>query len=82
MHPIILSLDSSLLAHFSTLTIDSLAASLSDLLPDALVQLQNGAGSVDLSSNHDLRGLHPGQVLTLQVATLESFLGVDHAPGD
>ncbi|HDS1367010.1 TPA: hypothetical protein ACG4ML_000396 [Stenotrophomonas maltophilia] len=61
MHPIILSLDSSLRAHFSTLSIESLAASLSDLLPDALEQLKNGAGSVDLSSNHDLRGLRAGR---------------------
>lgn len=82
MHPIILSLDSSLRDHFLTLTIESLAASLSGLLPDALEQLKNGPGSVDLSSNHDLRGLHPSQVLTLQVATLESFLGVADAYGD
>lgn len=82
MHPIILSLDSSLRAHFSTLTIESLGASLFDVLPDALEQLKNDAGSVDLSSNHDLRDLHPSQVLTLQVATLESFLGVADAHGD
>lgn len=82
MHPIILSLDSSLRAHFSTLTIESLSASLSDLLPDALAHLKNGARSVDLSSNHDLRGLHPSQVLTLQAATLESFFGADDAHGD
>lgn len=75
MHPIILSIDPLLKAHFSTLTMESLAMSLAELLPQALDQLRSNTGSVDLSTNHDLRGLHPSQVLTLQLATLESFLG-------
>lgn len=79
MHPIILSLDPLLKEHFSHLTMESLATSLAELLPQALAQLRSDAGSVDLSSNHDLRGLHPSQVLTLQLATLESFLGASAA---
>lgn len=70
MQPLILSLDPSLSTHFSTLT------------PQALAQLAADTSTSVIVPNLDLRGLHPAQVLTLQLATLDSFLDVqDDANG-
>ncbi|HDS1589195.1 MULTISPECIES: hypothetical protein [Stenotrophomonas] len=67
MQPLILSLDPSLSTHFSTLT------------PQALAQLAADTSTSVIVPNLDMRGLHPGQVLTLQLATLDSFLDVADA---
>ncbi|HEL5322697.1 TPA: hypothetical protein UOJ11_002394 [Stenotrophomonas maltophilia] len=67
MQPLILSLDPSLSTHFSTLT------------PQALAQLAADTSTSVIVPNRDMRGLHPGQVLTLQLATLDSFLDVADA---
>ncbi|MBH1648013.1 hypothetical protein I5U82_08935 [Stenotrophomonas maltophilia] len=67
MQPLILSLDPSLSTHFSTLT------------PPALAPLAADTSTSVIVPNLDMRGLHPGQVLTLQLATLDSFLAVADA---
>ncbi|MGE8253470.1 MAG: hypothetical protein ACN6RE_12495 [Stenotrophomonas sepilia] len=74
MQPLILSLDPSLLNHFSNVTPQVLADALADLLPHALDLLAADTSTSVIVPNRDLRGVHPDQVLTLQLATLESFL--------
>lgn len=76
MQPLILSLDPSLSTHFSTLTPQVLADALADVLPHALGLLTADTSTSVIVPNRDLRGLHPAQVLTLQLATLDSFLDV------
>ncbi len=82
MHPLILSLDPSLSTHFSTLTPQALADALADVLPGALGLLADDTSTSVIVTNRDMRGLHPGQVLTLQLSTLDSFLGVADAFND
>ncbi|MEA9920840.1 hypothetical protein [Xanthomonas campestris] len=79
MQPLILSLDPSLSAHFSTLTPEALADALADALPQALAQLASDRSTAAIVQSGDTGGLHPGQVLTLQLAALDSFLGLDDA---
>jgi len=79
MQPLILSLDPSLSAHFSTLTPEALADALADALPHALAQLASDRSTAAIVQSGDLRGKHPSQVLTLQLAALDSFLGLDDA---
>lgn len=67
MQPLILSLDPSLSTHFSTLT------------PQALAQLAADTSTSVIVPNRDMRGHHPARVLTLQLATLDSFLDVADA---
>jgi hypothetical protein len=79
MQPLILSLDPSLSAHFSTLTPQALADALADALPQALALLASDRSTAAIVQSGDLRGLHPSQVLTLQLAALDSFLALDDA---
>lgn len=79
MQPLILSLDPSLLNQFSNVTPRVLADALADALPQALAQLAADSSTAAIVQNRDMRGLHPGQVLTLQLATLDSFLDVTDA---
>lgn len=82
MQPLILSLDPSLSTHFSTLTPQALAGALADVLPQALGLLFADTSTSAIVTNRDMRGLHPSQVLTLQLATLDSFLDAAHAGND
>ncbi|MGQ5312924.1 hypothetical protein ACULMH_04655 [Xanthomonas arboricola pv. corylina] len=79
MQPLILSLDPSLSPHFSTLTPQALADALADALLQAQAQLAANTCTAAIVPNRDMRGLHPSQVLTLQLATLDSFLDVQDA---
>jgi len=79
MQPLILSLDPSLSTHFSTLTPRVLADALADVLPHALGLLAADTSTSVIVPNRDMRGLHPARVLTLQLATLDSFLDVADA---
>ncbi|WP_031421647.1 hypothetical protein [Xanthomonas euvesicatoria] len=79
MQPLILSLDPSLSTHFSNVTPQVLADALADVLPHALGLLAADTSTSVIVPNRDMRGLHPGQVLTLQLATLDSFLDVTDA---
>lgn len=82
MQPLILSLDPSLSTHFSNVTPQVLADALADALPQALAQLAADTSTSVIVPNRDMRGLHPARVLTLQLATLDSFLDVaDEANG-
>lgn len=82
MQPLILSLDPSLSTHFSTLTPQALADAVVDVLPHALGLLAADTSTSVIVPNRDMRGLHPGQVLTLQLSTLDSFLDVADAAKD
>lgn len=79
MQPLILSLDPSLSPHFSNVTPRVLADALADALPQALAQLAADSSTAAIVQNRDMGGLHPAQVLTLQLATLDGFLGVEGA---
>lgn len=79
MQPLILSLDPSLSAHFSTLTPQALADALADALPQALAQLASDRSTAAIVQSGDMRGKRPPQVFTLQLAALDSFLGLDDA---
>ncbi|HDS1560333.1 MULTISPECIES: hypothetical protein [Stenotrophomonas] len=79
MQPLILSLDPSLSTHFSTLTPQVLIDALADALPQALTQLAADTSTSVIVPNRDMRGHHPARVLTLQLATLDSFLDVADA---
>ncbi|MBH1671570.1 hypothetical protein I5U90_00675 [Stenotrophomonas maltophilia] len=82
MQPLILSLDPSLSSQLSNVPSQALADALADVLPHALGLLAADTSSSVIVPNRDLRGLHPAQVLTLQLATLDSFLDVqDDANG-
>ncbi|MFW9437134.1 hypothetical protein ACE8C5_00600 [Xanthomonas euvesicatoria] len=74
MQPLILSLDTSLLNQFSNVTPQALADALADVLPRALGLLAADTSTSVIVPNRDLRGVPPGQLLTLQLATLDSFL--------
>lgn len=82
MQPLILSLDPSLSTHFSTLTPQALADALTDVLPQALDLLSTDTRSSAIVPSHNMHGLHPALVLTLQLSTLDSFLGVADAAND
>ncbi|MBH1761974.1 hypothetical protein I5V33_01515 [Stenotrophomonas maltophilia] len=79
MQPLILSLDPSLLNQFSNVTPQALADALADVLPHALGVLAADTRTSVIVPNRDMRGLHPARVLTLQLATLDSFLDVADA---
>lgn len=79
MQPLILAINPALVAHISTLTPQAIADALADALPQALAQLAADSSTAAIVQNCDMRGLHPSQVLTLQLATLDSFLDVQDA---
>ncbi|AIL06369.1 hypothetical protein U0039_06490 [Stenotrophomonas maltophilia] len=79
MQPLILSLDPSLLNQFSNVTSQALADALADVLPHALGVLAADTSTSVNVPNRDLRGVPSGQVLTLQLATLDAFLDVQDA---
>lgn len=79
MQPLILSLDPSLLNQFSNVTPQALADALADVLPHALGVLAADTSTSVIVPNRDLRGVPSGQLLTLQLATLDSFLDVTDA---
>ncbi|KRG47817.1 MULTISPECIES: hypothetical protein [Lysobacteraceae] len=79
MQPLILSLDPSLLNQFSNVTPQALADALADVLPHALGVLAADTSTSVIVPNRDLRGVPSGQVLTLQLATLDAFLDVQDA---
>lgn len=58
---------------------EALADALADALPQALAQLASDRSTAAIVQSGDTGGLHPGQVLTLQIATLQSFLDVSDA---
>ncbi|HFF2842945.1 TPA: hypothetical protein ACGCEE_000680 [Stenotrophomonas maltophilia] len=79
MQPLILSLNPSLLNQFSNVTPQALADALADVLPHALGVLAADTSTSVIVPNRDLRGVPSGQLLTLQLATLDSFLDVTDA---
>ncbi|HFF3781837.1 MULTISPECIES: hypothetical protein [unclassified Stenotrophomonas] len=79
MQPLILSLDPSLSNQFSNVTPQVLADALADVLPHALGLLAADTSTSVIVPNRDLRGVPPDQVLTLQLATLNSFLDIEDA---
>ncbi|HHA2383302.1 TPA: hypothetical protein ACOD9T_001668 [Stenotrophomonas maltophilia] len=79
MQPLILSLNPSLLNQFSNVTPQALADALADVLPHALGVLAADTSTSVIVPNRDLRGVPSGQVLTLQLATLDAFLDVQDA---
>lgn len=82
MQPLILSLDPSLSSQVSNVAPKALADALADVLPHALGLLAADTSTSVIVPNRDMRGLHPGQVLTLQLSTLDSFLDVADAAKD
>ncbi|WP_329888685.1 hypothetical protein [Stenotrophomonas sepilia] len=79
MQPLILSFDPSLLNQFSNVTPQALAEALADVLPHALGVLAADTSTSVIVPNRDLRGVPSGQMLTLQLATLDAFLDVQDA---
>lgn len=80
MLPIVLQLDpASARHHRAFLTPQALADVLADALPQALAQFDESVSPVAMVACGDLTGLQAYQVLTLQIATLDRFLGAHEA---